>query len=787
MAKTDINENIYRAIDTIIDARLQNVNFNSTVLCTIADDSKAASGIFTVDNAGIKFQATSMDKSFKVNDQVYVTVPNNNFDAQKIIIGKKEDFAKLQEQWKDPFSYLDIKYKFDDDSEAIEITPTYHEEQDRNPQSILVKKIILNDNFFNLNWQNNYVNQYNNIADAQQDLLDAGWAKITSSQPEFTDKDKMPFRTILKRSKGTCDSYPNQFFYRIKNFKQDFVPTDNNIECDKYGSQYGYSSSVRATWKEYGQYELDGSGNHCVFNSTAEIDEIRFGQYGNYFDLFYNEKKYQPIQLNGLKNIIITTDIKTNFIQEPDQVIAGTYLLECVLTLEDRDDTTNIKTISLTMSNEQDFLGDSYNYFDFFTQTALFDCSEYQNYILNKIEFKLWQNDNFTGIEEGSKIYVKNPKIYFGLPIQETTVGYKSYKSYFESSHDYYQQLKPSTIAYIDACLKHIPPTDTELLSDGPFEITFSQFETTTDPAPVEGKQYYKWISGQYQPVSSPTSPYPDDWPTKYYEEIFYSVKRYKPKIYQKIIDNGKVQYKDIDCYYDNIRYIDNPEKNLYSWNTNKKLWEFQNENTYSLTQDTSVWKDKNYYTRSGDDYTLVEDPKGNPKIQGYYEREKDFYVCYPAGREITGYIGSIEENNTDESSPPQVGISSIDNNVDVVLAANARNSNILISSKDTDSHISLNTANNRNITINENNDIVINNNGKSSIDLNEDLLLIKNTNNSNDNGIKLSNNPSGKGEISLRLGYDNGQPALTIYIQKTNGEHKTLIINYDNLDRLIN
>ena len=41
---------------------------------------------------------------------------------------------------------------------------------------------------------------------------------------------------------------------------------------------------------------------------------------------------------------------------------------------------------------------------------------------------------------------------------------------------------------------------------------------------------------------------------------------------------------------------------------------------TYKLSTDTSVVNGKLYFTKSGDDYSLITDPTGNPSTSGYYE-----------------------------------------------------------------------------------------------------------------------------------------------------------------------
>ena len=667
MAKTDINENIYRAIDTIIDARLQNVNFNSTVLCTIVDDSKAASGIFTVDNAGIKFQATSMDKSFKVNDQVYVTVPNNNFDAQKIIIGKKEDLAELQEQWKDPFNYLEFKYQFNDDSAEVEIIPT----GDGQESSKTVKRIILDDDFFNVINETTIQEgqQYFTRENAYQDLLSSGWDFYKDNNNQFWMSDtagvnELKWKAVLLRN------YQESIIYRVKNLGFNKVPQKAackpqylDVLDDPYGVQVKYYfADSEKTWQ-------DNSTPYIPFyeNYAQSILEKTFY-------VFKNIKNYRPISLAGLKNIVITVDIQSDIAFLENTPSAGAYKLQCQLIMVHQNDTSNKKTLTMIIASDTDFLGDPYNYFDYFTQQAVFDITNYQDYIVNKIEFSIIQNGNFTNIDNGI-IKIKNPKIYFGVPLRETTTGYKGISSVFRTNGSYYQKTSPSKLIVLDSIyIKVEKPIDTELETDGPFDVDLSD---------------------------DPSNPH--------------IVKRYKPKIYIKT-ETGYGQHAEIK-YYDQIyKHIYFSLNNPYVWNADKQQW-WDGENESSCI---------------------------------------DFYVKYPPGRDISGYTGIIESSDNDESIPPQIGISSAENNVDVALLAQAKNSNILISAQDAYSRISLNVANNRNITINENDDIVINNNGKTSINLDKDNLIIRyKKDNSN--------------EMTFRLGYQDNAPAINLAV-KTGG-----------------
>ena len=84
----DYCEIICQAVDTIVEKRIEGLNFDKTIVCTVVDDSKAGSGIYTVDMGSRTFEASSSLTDLKKNNSVYVTIPGNDFNQPKIIVGK---------------------------------------------------------------------------------------------------------------------------------------------------------------------------------------------------------------------------------------------------------------------------------------------------------------------------------------------------------------------------------------------------------------------------------------------------------------------------------------------------------------------------------------------------------------------------------------------------------------------------------------------------------------------------------------------------------------------------
>lgn len=84
----DINEQICKAVDIIVSKKLESINFDSTIIATIVDNSEAEQYKYICSNGSSQFVAYAKETNYKINESVYVTIPNNDYDQQKIIIGK---------------------------------------------------------------------------------------------------------------------------------------------------------------------------------------------------------------------------------------------------------------------------------------------------------------------------------------------------------------------------------------------------------------------------------------------------------------------------------------------------------------------------------------------------------------------------------------------------------------------------------------------------------------------------------------------------------------------------
>lgn len=89
-ANIDYQNTLFQSIDTIVSARIANLPYDQTIECYITDNSQAAQGIYRVKYQNAEFEAVSDNIDFKIDERVYVQVPQGDFDQDKIIIRKKQ-------------------------------------------------------------------------------------------------------------------------------------------------------------------------------------------------------------------------------------------------------------------------------------------------------------------------------------------------------------------------------------------------------------------------------------------------------------------------------------------------------------------------------------------------------------------------------------------------------------------------------------------------------------------------------------------------------------------------
>lgn len=84
----DLSEELFKAIQTITDKSLEGLKYDKTILCSITNADNAAIGQYTVSDGTVEFTAYSDNIGYKVRNNVYVTIPQGDYNNRRIIIGK---------------------------------------------------------------------------------------------------------------------------------------------------------------------------------------------------------------------------------------------------------------------------------------------------------------------------------------------------------------------------------------------------------------------------------------------------------------------------------------------------------------------------------------------------------------------------------------------------------------------------------------------------------------------------------------------------------------------------
>lgn len=102
----DYGEIICSAVDSIVQARMSNLEFNITKTCTIVDIKQRKQGKYTVSDGSVRFEALSEDTSYNLDDSVLVLIPNGDYQNNKLILGKTKVEDDLPYNYISPMSMM---------------------------------------------------------------------------------------------------------------------------------------------------------------------------------------------------------------------------------------------------------------------------------------------------------------------------------------------------------------------------------------------------------------------------------------------------------------------------------------------------------------------------------------------------------------------------------------------------------------------------------------------------------------------------------------------------------
>ena len=83
-------DNLFKALDILMDERLKKVSFDTTEICVIVDASNSKNGKYKVspNNGETKYDAYSESDEYTLGETVRVSIPNGDFSEKKFIEGK---------------------------------------------------------------------------------------------------------------------------------------------------------------------------------------------------------------------------------------------------------------------------------------------------------------------------------------------------------------------------------------------------------------------------------------------------------------------------------------------------------------------------------------------------------------------------------------------------------------------------------------------------------------------------------------------------------------------------
>ena len=84
----DYLESLFTGIDILIDKKLENISYDTTIICTIVDDSNRKNGEYKVTDGSVIYVAYADVDNYVKGNQVRVTIPGGDFSQQKFITGK---------------------------------------------------------------------------------------------------------------------------------------------------------------------------------------------------------------------------------------------------------------------------------------------------------------------------------------------------------------------------------------------------------------------------------------------------------------------------------------------------------------------------------------------------------------------------------------------------------------------------------------------------------------------------------------------------------------------------
>lgn len=261
MADNKVSNDLFEAINIITQKALQSVNFNATKKCTITDNTNAKNGTYGVSDGTTSFIAYSQDTTYRLNDTVQVLIPNNDFNQQKMIIGKwKNEDDNKPYNYQAPFDLM------------IDMTQNIID-------SPISGGLIANDRANATDTLENTWNEENHLDNTQT----SGGSWRTIYYKSFLDNPLVgytrlglaaDFRTLISAVEGnfglrlTVGSNQNNALIAFKDFCTNCLSYINQYNINGYDKTKGYQS-IKTSYNQLITY-IDSNKLEDILNPQQE-------------------------------------------------------------------------------------------------------------------------------------------------------------------------------------------------------------------------------------------------------------------------------------------------------------------------------------------------------------------------------------------------------------------------------------------------------------------------------------------------------------------------------------
>lgn len=415
-------------METIAQSVVDGVSYDKTILCTIVDDADRDNGNYRVSDGTSNFWAYSETKTFRNDEQVYVTIPNGDYSLQKLIIGKKKETEEEAFNYVKPFENL------------MQCTPnlgaylTYNAGTAENPDYQ-----ALNSNYFSL------------IANGKTTEKLASLSNEVDISRYFQGFTRLGirarFRSMLAAEQVASGNYGLAFIFTTRVLD---VVDGNTFVYETFESLFGEELVEDSDFTEELKWVIDQYGNlYSVFikKSTDSVSvSLTIGSTSKTLQdwqglgyRFFNKTfdTIEDYQLNDsgkfVYYILDNNYIKTAITPELNPGNIQLYVRKNVYKEEQ-------KIFKLQV---EDMIGNPYAFETYFSQEKVFDVSDVQN--VTKLEVKFFQDKNFinkTGnaiaISEFANLFCSDVEFYFGYDLSDIDGEYVQLFTYdpltYESS-----------------------------------------------------------------------------------------------------------------------------------------------------------------------------------------------------------------------------------------------------------------------------------------------------------------------------------------------------------------